>query len=115
MLTNILLNTTGSATYDYWMSKQRSSIEDSTIYIKFDKFIPSKMTISAGTLSRRTLTLSINVRAKIDLGNFTYKDLILFNKENASLSAEADPNKNNLLCKPNTYIFTREDYLDSFN
>lgn len=115
VLTNILLNTTGSATYDYWMSKQGSSIEDSTIYIKFDKFIPSKMTISAGTLTRRTLTLSINVRAKIDLGNFTYKDLILFNKENASLSAEADPNKNNLLCKPNTYIFTREDYLDSFN
>ena len=115
VLTNILLNTTGSATYDYWMSKQGSSIEDSTIYIKFDKFIPSKMTISAGTLTRRTVTLSINVRAKIDLGNFTYKDLILFNKEDASLSAEADPNKNNLLCKPNTYIFTREDYLDSFN
>lgn len=115
VLTNILLNTTGSATYDYWMSKQGSSIEDSTIYIKFDKFIPSKMTISAGTLSRRTLTLSINVRAKIDLGNFTYKDLMLFNKENTSLSAEADPNKNNLLCEPNTYIFTREDYLDSFN
>ena len=115
VLTNILLQTKGLGTYDYWMSKQGSSIEDSTIYIKFDKFIPSKMTISAGTLTRRTLTLSINVRAKIDLGNFTYKDLILFDKENASLSAEADPNKNNLLCKPNTYIFTREDYLDSFN
>lgn len=115
VFTNIFLKTLGTGTYDYWMSKQGSSIEDSTIYIKFDKFIPSKMTISAGTPERRTTTLSINVRAKIDLGNFTYKDLILFNKENASLSAEADPNKNNLLCKPNTYIFTREDYLDSFN
>lgn len=115
VFTNIFLKTLGTGTYDYWMAQTNASLEDSVIYIRFNKFIPSKMTISAGTLTRRTLTMSINVRAKIDLGNFTYKDLILFNKENASLSDEADPNKKNLLCKPNTYIFTREDYLDSFN
>lgn len=114
-VTNIFLKTLGSATYDYWMAQVNASLDESVIYIRFNKFIPSKMTISAGTADRRTTTLSIKVRTKIDLGNFTYKDLILFNKDNATLSAELDPNKKNLLYKPNTFIFTREDYLDSFN
>ena len=115
IFTNIFLKTLGTGTYDYWMAQTNASLEDSVIYIRFNKFTPSKMTISAGTPERRTTTLSIKVRTKIDLGNFTYKDLILFNKDNATLSAELDPNKKNLICKPNTFIFTREDYLDSFN
>lgn len=114
-VTNMFLKTLGTATYDYWMAQTNATPDESVIYIRFNKFIPSKMTISAGTADRRTTTLSIKVRTKIDLGNFTYKDLILFNKDNATLSAELDPNKKNLLCKPNTFIFTREDYLDSFN
>ena len=115
VFTNIFLKTLGTGAYDYWMAQTNASLEDSVIYIRFNKFIPSKMTISAGTPERRTTSLTITLRTKIDLGNFTYKDIVLFNKENASLNPDLDPDKNNKICKPNTFIFTREDFLDSFN
>ena len=114
-MTNILLKTLGNATNDYWMTETTTTADDATIHIKFDRFVPSKITISAGRDVRKTTSLTITLRTKIDLGNFTYKDIVLFNKENASLNGELDPKKNNKICKPNTFIFTREDFLDSFN
>jgi hypothetical protein len=115
VVTNILLKTLGNATNDYWMTETTTTADDATIHIKFDRFVPSKITISAGRDVRKTTSLTITLRTKIDLGNFTYKDIVLFNKENASLNGELDPKKNNKICKPNTFIFTREDFLDSFN
>lgn len=114
-VTNILLKTLGNITNDYWMTESTATIDDATIHIKFDRFVPSKMTISAGRDVRKTTSLTITLRTKIDLGNFTYKDIVLFNKENASLNPDLDPDKKNKICKPNTFIFTREDFLDSFN
>ena len=115
VVTNILLKTLGNATNDYWMTETTTTADDATIHIKFDRFVPSKITISAGRDVRKTTSLTITLRTKIDLGNFTYKDIVLFNKENASLNPDLDPDKKNKICKPNTFIFTREDFLDSFN